>query len=65
MSMKINKIEEEDFSTSNIDFLTELTHKLDLNNKESIIFPSTEISAINVDRTFNTNIFFALPKFKN
>ena len=57
MGMKISRIEdEEDFSSSNIDFMTEFTHKLDLSQRESIIFPSPEISAINVDKTFNTNI---------
>ena len=57
MGMKISRNEEEDdFSSSNIDFMTELTHKLDLSQRESITFPSPEISVINVDKTFNTNI---------
>ena len=57
MGMKISRNEDEDdFSSSNIDFMADLTHKLDLSQRESITFPSPEISAINVDKTFNTNI---------
>ena len=56
MAMKNSKIEEEDFSNNNDELIDTFSHKLDLNEKESIIFPSEKIREININKTFTTNL---------
>ena len=56
MGMKNSKIEEEDFSNNNDELIDTFSHKLDLNEKESIIFPSEKMREININKTFTTNL---------
>ena len=56
MAMKNSKIEEEDFSNNNDELIDTFSHKLDLNEKESIIFPSEKMKEININKTFTTNL---------